>query len=272
MTGEGPKRGGWETTLALSAALFVLIAALSTIRLIHDSEQRLTDTFFRVTPAPAEQSKVVLVLIDDESLQQYGRWPWSRALLAQLTRNLASAGAGVIGLDILLSEPQSPEADAAMRKALKDSGRTVLADKIGSFPDGPHWIEPLPDLSASAMAVGHVHAPLDADSVCRSFPARELSIDGSRWAFAVEVARHADPHATSGFLSSYGVPSTDDNASVSIAKPILIPIAYRRDRFEELSARTALQGGDLARVRGRPVLVGLGTMDTSDRLATPLTT
>jgi signal transduction histidine kinase len=272
MTAAGPKRGIWQTTLALSAALFVLIAALSAIRLIHDSEQRLTDTFFRVTPAPAERSMVVLVLIDDQSLQQYGRWPWSRALLAQLTQNLANAGAGVIGLDILLSEPQSPEADAAMREALNNSGRTVLADKIGSFPDGPHWIEPLPEFSASAMAVGHVHAPLDADSVCRSFPARELSIDGSRWAFAVEVARHADPHATAAFLSSYGVPSADDTAAISIAKPILIPIAYRRDHFEELSARTALLGTDLKKVRDRPVLVGLGTMETSDRLATPLTT
>jgi signal transduction histidine kinase len=272
MTAEGPHRGTWKTTLALSAALFVLIAALSAIRLIHDSEQRVTDTFFRVTPAPAERSKVVLVLIDDPSLQQYGRWPWSRVLLAQLTRNLAEAGAGVMGLDVLLSEPQSPEADAAMLQALKESGRTVLADKIGSFPDGPRWIEPLPEFSAVAAAVGHVHAPLDADSVCRSFPARELSIDGSRWAFAVEVARHTDPHAASAFLSSYGVPSTDDTAALSIAKPILIPIAYRRDRFEELSARTALQGIDLARVRGRPVLVGLGTMETSDRLTTPLST
>ena len=272
MTGGGPKRGSWKTTLALSAALFLLIAGLSAIRLIHDSEQRLRDTFFRVTPAPAQRSKVVLVLIDDESLQQYGRWPWSRVLLAQLTRNLAGAGASVIGLDILLSEPQSQDADAAMHQAVKDSGRTILADKIGSFPDGPHWIEPLPEFSAAAIAVGHVHAPLDADSVCRSFPPRELSIDGSRWAFAVEVARHAEPRATSDFLSAYGVPSTDDPSAISIAKPVLVPIAYRRDRFDELSARVALQGTDLEWVRGRPVLVGLGTMETSDRLATPLTT
>jgi len=272
MTGEGPKRRNWKTTLVLSVALFVLIAVLSAIRLIHDSEQRLTDTLFRVTPVSAEGSKVVLVLIDDESLQQYGRWPWSRVLLAQLARNLASAGAGAIGLDILLSEPQSPEADAGMRDALKETGRIVLADKIGSFADGPRWIEPLPEFSAAAIAVGHVHALLDADSVCRSFPARELSMDGPRWAFAVEIARHTDPRATSAFLSSYGVPTIDETAPVTIARPILIPIAFRRARFEQLSARTALQGNGLAKVRGRPVLVGLGTMETSDRLATPLTT
>jgi signal transduction histidine kinase len=272
MTEAGPQCGTWKTTLALSAALFVLIAALSAIRFIHDSEQRITDTFFRVTPVPSEPSKVVLVLIDDQSLEQYGRWPWSRGLLAQITRNLSDAGAAVIGLDILLSEPQSPEADAALREALEKNGRAVLADKIGSFPDGPHWIEPLPDFFAAALAVGHVHAPLDADSVCRSFPARELSIDGSRWAFAVEVARHIEPRATSAFLSYYGVPPSEGPAEVSIAKPILIPIAYRRGPFEELSARIALQGSDLARVRGRPVLVGLGTMETSDRLTTPLST
>lgn len=271
MKRQNPRLSVWAGRVGLSLLLLVLVAVLSLIPVVRDSEMRLTDTLFRLAPPPAQPSVVLLVLIDDESLRQYGRWPWSRELLGRLTSNLAQAGAGVIGLDILLSEPQSPEADAGLQKSLRGNGRTVLVDKIAAFPDGPHWVEPLPAFSQAAVAVGHAHAVLDADSVCRRFPPRELTIDGSRWAFAVEVARRADPRRTSAFLSSYGIPASDDAAGITLAKPVLVRIPFRRDGFETISASTVLQGGDLGiRFAGRPVLVGFGTTEISDRLSTPL--
>src|SRR5512146_309013 len=269
MKPEGPGRRGWRRNAGLSLVLFFLVLALSAIPGIRDSQVRLTDSYFRLAPGPQQQSPVVVVLIDDQSLQKYGRWPWSRALLARLTSNLSQAGAQVIGLDILLSEPQSQAADAVLAAALKTSGRTVIADKIGSYPDGPHWVEPLPAF-AQAAAVGHGQAALDADGVCRRFPPRELALDGSRWAFAVEVARQVAPRRAAAFLASYGVPSTDEG-SVLVAKPILVPIAFRDDGFETISAATILQGGEVAAVRGRPVLVGFGTAELGDRISTPLT-
>lgn len=272
MTPDGANRENWKKILGLVGALFLLVAGLSTISVIRDSEARLADTLFRVTPPPAQRSRVVLILIDDESLRQYGRWPWSRVLLARLNRSLAKAGAEVIGLDVLLSEPQSPEADGQLRASLLESGRTVIVDRIGSYPDGPRWIEPQPEFAQSAISVGHAQAALDVDSVCRRFSPRQLTIDGSRWAFAVEVARRADPHATAAFLASYHVPFTDNAAVVSTAKPVLIPIAYRRDHFDAVSARNVLEESDLSIVRARPVLIGFDPSESSDRLTTPLTT
>jgi signal transduction histidine kinase/CHASE2 domain-containing sensor protein len=260
----------WSQTFSLGAILFVLVVAFSTLPLIRDSQVRLTDTFFRLAPPPKERSPVVLVLIDDESLRQYGRWPWSRELLAQLTRNLAHAKASVIGLDILLSEPQSPAADKALADALHEA-RTVIVDKIGAFPDGPHWIEPLPQFSQAAATVGHAHSVLDADSICRHFPPRELTLDGSRWAFAVELARLIAPHRTATFLSAYGVPFADDTHGVSTATPVLARIRYRRDGFDTISARSVLEGADLTALRARPVLIGFGPTEIGDRISTPLT-
>lgn len=260
----------WTQTFSLAAILFVLVVAFSTLLLIRDSQVRLTDTFFRLAPPPKERSGVVLVSIDDESLRRYGRWPWSRELLAQLTRNLAHAKASVIGLDILLSEPQSPSADKALADALHEA-RTVIVDKIGAFPDGPHWIEPLPQFAQAAAVVGHAHSVLDADSICRHFPPRELTLDGSRWAFAVEVARLIDPQRTAAFLTSYKVPFADDTNTVSRAHPVLARIAYRHDPFHTISARDALEGNKLESVRGRPVLIGFGPTEIGDRISTPLT-
>src|ERR1700693_3089699 len=143
MKSTEPGRRGWGQMAGLTVLLFVAVAVLSTIPLIRDWQLRFTDTFFRVSPTPAQKSQVVLVAVDDQSLQRYGRWPWSRTLLAKLTNNLVLAGAGVVGLDILLSEPQSPAADKALQDALH-AGRTVIVDKIASYPGGPQWMEPLP--------------------------------------------------------------------------------------------------------------------------------
>src|SRR5512146_1857270 len=231
------RRGrNWWQVLRLAIALFALVTGISAIPVVHQSELRLTDTYFRLAPPPRARSPVVLVVVDDESLRQYGRWPWSRNLLAQLTRNLAQSGASVIGLDILLSEPQSPAADGALRAALEDSGRTVVVDKIGTYADGPHWIEPLPEFAKAAFAVGHAQAIQDVDGVCRRFPALELTPDGARWAFALEVARRIDAPRAAAFLDTHGVPFVDDTPVVTTARRLPVPIAFRRDAFQAISA------------------------------------
>ncbi|HYM77628.1 MAG TPA: CHASE2 domain-containing protein [Candidatus Dormibacteraeota bacterium] len=263
----------WGARLGLSFLLLAMVSAFSLIPVVRDSELRVTDTFFRLAPPPAQRSPVVLVLIDDESLRQYGRWPWSRELLGRLVGNLADSGAATIGLDVLLSEPQSAHADAALQSALRASGRAVIVGKIGAFPDGPHWVEPLPAFAQAAAAVGHAHAVLDADSICRRFPPLELTIDGPRWAFAVEVARRTDARRAAAFLDQYNIPRADDPARVTSAKPILARIPFRPDPFDTISAATVLQGAGLrARLTGRPVLVGFGGTEISDRLNTPLAT
>lgn len=264
-----PSRRGPFQMLGLALVLFAGVAILSTIPVIRDWQVRFTDTFFRLAPSPSQKSDVVLVTIDDESLQRYGRWPWSRTLLAKLTDNLAKAGASVVGLDILLSEPQSPDSDRALQNALH-SAHAVIVDKIAFYADGPQWIEPISQFAQAAASVGHAQAPLDADSVCRRFPPRELTLEGSRWAFAVEVARRIDPKTTAEFLSSYGIPVADDDRQVLTAKPVLVPIPYRRGGFDTISARIVLEGLNSAAIRGRPVLVGFGTTEIGDRLSTPL--
>jgi signal transduction histidine kinase len=270
MNSATPREHGWLQTGGLAVLLFLLVAVISTaIPAIRDWQRRFTDSFFRLSSAPKQRSPVVLVTIDDESLQLHGRWPWSRTLLAKLTSNLNQAGASTVGLDILLSEPQSPEADKALQEALQ-SAHAVVVGKIAAFDDGPHWVGPIPALAQAAVAVGHAQAPLDVDSVCRRYPARELTLDGSRWAFAVEVARRVDPQRTAAFLAAYGVPATDDTATVNTAKAVLVPIAYRTDPFDTISAHAILGGFDPAMVRGRPVLVGFGTTEIGDRLNTPL--
>ncbi|MCO7190140.1 MULTISPECIES: adenylate/guanylate cyclase domain-containing protein [unclassified Pseudoalteromonas] len=49
---------------------------------------------------------IVIVDIDEPSLKQVGRFPWSRHVMARLQSQLADAGVAVIAYDILFSEPE----------------------------------------------------------------------------------------------------------------------------------------------------------------------
>ncbi len=256
--------------MVLAALLFLLVLALSAIPAVNEAQLRLGDSLFRAAPAPRRPSRVVLVLVDDESLRRFGRWPWSRSVVSRLVRALDQAGASVIGLDILFAEPQNADADAELGGAFRSSGKVILVDKIGMYPDGPHWIEPLPQLAQSALAIGHAQAVLDRDGVCRRFPARELTPDGSRWPFALEMARAADRSRLEAFLADYAVPSNEGSSRITIAKPLLVPIAFRRGHFTTISAATVLRGGDLTAMAGRPVIVGFGPTEIGDRISTPV--
>ncbi len=255
----------------LAGSLFLAVVAISAVPVVRSLQLRLMDSYFRVARPPRTPSVVTVVLIDDQSLAEYGRWPWSRVLLAQLTKNLSRAGAKVIGLDILLSEPQSADTDTQLRDAIAEARDVVLVDKIGTYANGPRWTEPLPQFARAASGIGHALAVLDLDGVCRRYPAVELSPDGPRWAFALEVARQVDAARTASFLTQEGVPFADNPAAVATAvRPVLVPVAYRRDPFPTISAGAALKGQELEAVRGRPVLVGFGPTEIEDRLNTPL--
>jgi signal transduction histidine kinase len=272
MSASDKHRRNWKTTVGLAIVLFCTVALLTLVPVVREGQIRLSDTLFRFAPAPVARSRVVLVTIDEQSLQQYGRWPWSRTLLAQLVDNLTRAGASAIGLDILLSEPQSPEADHALQTALHTQKRSVIVDKIGSLPEGPHWIEPLPQFAENVAAVGHTHAVLDADGICRRFQPLELSLDGERFAFAIELAKQIAPQTAASFLSTNKLAPADRAAPVAIARPGLLRIPFRHDGFDTIPAAEILTSTSLSRVAGRPVLVGFGPTDIGDRVATPLAT
>jgi adenylate cyclase len=51
-----------------------------------------------------KNNNVVIVDIDDKSLQEIGRWPWHRDVLAGLIKKLQNDGAVVIALDVIFPE------------------------------------------------------------------------------------------------------------------------------------------------------------------------
>jgi signal transduction histidine kinase len=109
--GTAPSRGtAARVVVQLLCLLVFLTAGLAPNGFFETTSNAIFDAYQRFVPARRQQSQVVLVDVDDESLAHVGQWPWRRDRLARLIT--AVAGARVVGLDILLTEPDrlSPEA------------------------------------------------------------------------------------------------------------------------------------------------------------------
>lgn len=64
------------------------------------------DEFNRWNPRQAEEAhKVVIIDIDEKSLELIGQWPWPRNVMAELVDSLAQAGVKAIAFDGVFGEP-----------------------------------------------------------------------------------------------------------------------------------------------------------------------
>jgi adenylate cyclase len=85
-----------------------------------------------VQPASPE---VVILGIDDASLERLGRWPWSRPVIARLVDRLVAANAAVIGFDIVQSEVTQQTDIEALREHVKgvdDRTWTAIRDALST--------------------------------------------------------------------------------------------------------------------------------------------
>ena len=274
----GLTRPQFHRWLALSALVFALGAVLSLTYPIEELSRRLSDFYFRLRgPQPTSQ-QVALVLIDDASISRYGRWPWSRVLLARLVRAASAQGPRALGLDIILSESQEEAADRDLAEALGSAGNVVLATKIAASPEHSAWAEPLPLFALRAAGVGHVQAVLGPDGICRSVPAREVTLEGPRWALALEVARVARGVVLEEIPSTNRLADTAEPASLYEVTPDFLIIDYRDQiapgqsppPYLSVSASDLLEGKAGEELRGKALLVGFAATEMSDRLPTPV--
>ena len=145
-------------------------------------DQTLYDAALVMRHRPAPQD-IVIVAIDQQSLDQVGRWPWRRAIHATLLEQLTAAGAKAVAFDVLLAEPDRADAggDEALARAIRRNGKTVLPVIMEASQSGQlREVPPSPAFAAAAAAVGHVHIELDQDGIARSLYLREGLAGGKR--------------------------------------------------------------------------------------------
>lgn len=158
------------------------------------------NTYFRLRgelPAPDD---IVIVAIDDASLQRVGKYPWSRRIAAECLDKISSGKPLAVGLDIIYSEETEPEDDARLAEAIAKNGRVVLpvqlfenASANASGQIETIWLKPLPKFESSAARFGHAHAAPGVDGTLRTIQLSKSDDRGNRfWAFGLEILRVAE--------------------------------------------------------------------------------
>ncbi|KAF0813973.1 Serine/threonine-protein kinase PrkC [Andreprevotia sp. IGB-42] len=121
---RGIWRRDWVTALAV---VLVYLAVWLLTPVVSGIERRGYDIGVRMT-SRVPNAKIAVIAIDQQSLDNIGRWPWSRDIHAQFISKIAAAQPGVIASTIFFTEPQQDRGLLALQK-LK-----ALAAQQASFP------------------------------------------------------------------------------------------------------------------------------------------
>ncbi len=86
------------------------------------------DFLQRIHPRPEQALPVAIVDIDENSLEQFGQWPWPRTRVAELVDRLTALGVATMGFDIIFAEADrlSPDKIAADNPDLPSNIREAM--------------------------------------------------------------------------------------------------------------------------------------------------
>ena len=228
-----------------------------------------------------------IVTIDEEAIEKYGQWPWSRDVLAKIIYDLRRDGVGVIMIPILFSEEDRLGGDDILANTLIDNG--VVIAQVGtsqinknSVPRGvakignplPYLFEwdgmlgPISKLGQNANGVGVINTAPEIDGVVRRIPLIMRIGEETYPTMAVEVIRVA-----------YGAPSYQVKSGDGGVQAIRVPgfpiintdpnarIWLRWNKtFETISASS----NDFSKFANRPIIIGTTAEGLGGIIGTPV--
>jgi CHASE2 domain-containing sensor protein/signal transduction histidine kinase len=274
----------WITILVVMLALAVLLGAQNGLGRL---DQTLYDQFVGANTRPARDD-IIIVAIDDYSLAQLGRWPWPRQLHASLIDKIAAAHPRIIGLDVILTEPEQPRADGkrpgddALHEALLHNRLTVLPLVTANTGAGIGALPPIPELADAAWAIGHINLQHDSDGVVRSVFLHEgPGSDGGKWwphfALALsdpQYAKHAAdrpmPMPVQDASELYEQGAAAQKGWQRIDR-MYIPYAGNNGHFQTVPYISVLRGEVPAQFfKDKHVLIGATALGMADAYPTPV--
>ncbi|MEY2927472.1 MAG: hypothetical protein RL367_1949, partial [Pseudomonadota bacterium] len=248
-----PKRSGWPplSWFLLLAASILFGAAIAATSIVSPASNLVYDALSKLT-APKISDRLMIVNIDDESINQIGRWPWNRDVHARALSELNRAGVRTIIYDVLFTEAGDPAGDAQLAGAAARSRRLVLpfAYEIPGRNGQPVSIKPpLPALAQAHAVIGQVNAPVDDDGISRRI-ALKTQTEGQFYTHVVPLALDRPvPDNAPPPLIAYAPHGSTPSVPFSAVARGEIPVELLRDKI---------------------ILVGATASGLGDRFATPV--
>ncbi len=246
--------------LGLATIFFVLlVSAFEYFGFFSDLNVGLED---RLLHERGVSDDIVIVAIDNKSIQEIGVWPWPRSVHAKIIDALSAQKARVIGYDVTFSERSNERDDADLVRAIKDSKRVTLAEEAtirlsdSAIPEATESLHALAAFRENAT-FGVTTLVTDTDGVVRRTPLSIFEDNEQRDTFATQLAgaiQNVDPRA---FF--------DDDMTYRI------PYAGKPYAYKTVSAIDLINGSVPEEViKNRIVLVGALAPDLQDLHLTPL--
>lgn len=226
------------------------------------------DALTRLEDRPADGT-IVIIAIDDRSLQALGRWPWPRTVHAELIDRLSQAQARAVAYDVLFTEPD-PGGDPALAAALSRAGNIYLPRLVDApGENGAPWrvVEPAAPLTGAAAGLGHVNLSVDSDGVVRRLPLYMQAAEHSwpQLILPLAATRVAVPRPPAAHTDDAQIADT-----LIAAAPEAVAYGGSPGRFRTLSFVDVLSGEVPADfLKDKLVLVGAVAPGLGDRYATP---
>jgi PAS domain S-box-containing protein len=250
-------------------AMSVVLVLACTYRWCWRLDFAVYDASLPSRPAPSD---VVIVAIDDASIESIGRWPWRRAVHATLLERLRAMGARIVALDILMTE--ADQDDALLASAMRQGLPTVLPLMV-RFPRKSGYIReelPVPPLAKSAAAIGHVNVDVDPDGMVRSLFLEEGLGSPDRPYLATALLEALSGGTTRQRCGENHPDLKHAPLDVWVRDcQILIPFSGPPGHFTQVSYADVLTGrvSDSA-IKGKIVLVGATAQGVGDAWSTPV--
>lgn len=290
-----------------SAAIAIALALLA---LLHSQgqtwltrwDERLSSQTWSLADSQTLERRVVVIDIDEKSVQQLGAWPWPRDRVAQLLTALDTQGVNLKVVDILFDGPQSQ--DPALAQALQQGAPSVIAQLFSLQAEPPvrtgsltgampatdllgqacpsqstaafGHLSPSGSLLQNGQAVGHITPIISADGAVRQVPAL-LCYQGKTYpalaVSALAAATGAQPQlqtrtdlwATRTVLDIGGLElPLNDKGQLTVSYQL------PRTGFLSVSAVDVIQGTvPPGLLKGAWALVGSTAMGAGDAVPTP---
>jgi adenylate cyclase len=236
--------------LVVAGLIGVLVSLSFAAGLFTGPENRIEDLLFSQSGVHPD---IVIVAIDNESIERIGQWPWPRAEYAGFFRKLNEVSPKAVALDVIFSEPSRQ--GAADDNALVNSLRSL--DYPVVFPVELPNSAPIDLFSEiETVTLGHVNLIVDGDGVVRRFERiADTSENGQVEAFALQTLRRAGAILDAKADAEDRIVYTADAGTIR-------HIPFWRVVEEDASAQ----------LQGKVIFVGSTASDLHDEQITPLGT
>jgi len=237
------------------------------------------DLLLRVRGVEEPPGEIAIVAIDDFSFNWTGyRWPWPRTYLAEIVDQLNQGGAQVVGVDILLFEPDpDPAGDEALASALDRAQAAASVLQIVKSPDQDFNLSslllPLSPYQAALDGIGVTAFSRDEDAIVRSVQAFDVYDNQVYYHWAFDLARLYLGVAPPSGLTGFSLKFNGESVPLTGSNRMLVNYAGPAATFPTYPAADVHDGITLEQdpdaFRGKIVLLGATSVTMQDVYPTP---